>query len=49
MENGAHTQNGVNGERVLLPVERDLKREHARDHVIIQHQGMVGNYAAEVL
>jgi len=49
MENGAHTQNGVNGEHVLLPVEQDLKREHARDHVTIQHQGMVGNYAAEVL
>lgn len=47
MESGAHTHNGPNGENVLLPVERDLKREHAREHVIIQHLDMAGNFAVE--
>jgi hypothetical protein len=40
MESGEHTQNGVNGGSVHLPVEKDGKRRHVREHVTIHNHSM---------
>ena len=49
MDSGAITHNGINGESVLLPVVKDLKREHAREHVTNHNQRMVVKTAQEKL
>ena len=49
MESGAHTQNGVNGESVQLPVEKDWKRRHVREHVTIHNHSMAANHAKETM
>ena len=49
MESGAHTQNGVNGESVQLPVEKDWKQIHVREHVAIHIHSMAANHAKETM
>ena len=49
MESLANTQNGVNGESVQLPVERDWKRGHDREHVTTHNHSMAANHAKETM
>ena len=49
MESGTNTQNGVNGESVQFPVEKDRKRGHGREHVTTHNHSMAANHAKETL